>query len=72
MANKLLEDLTNLKNEEKALRRCLDISYYDNEKRTELFRKLKECKSNIEKVKFKIRMERKLNVKDNNTDESDN
>jgi hypothetical protein len=72
MANKLLEDLTNLKNEEKALRRCLDISYYDNEKRTELFKKLKECKINIEKVKFKIRMERKLNVKDNNTYESDN
>lgn len=72
MANKLLDDLTNLKNEEKALRRCLDISYYDNEKRTELFKKLKECKINIEKVKFKIRMERKLNVKNNNTYESDN
>lgn len=68
MANKLIDDLTKLNAEEKALRRCLDISYYDSNKRAEIFKRLKECKKNIEKVKFKIRVERKLNVKDNNTD----
>lgn len=70
MANKLIDDLTKLCNEEKALKRGLDISYYDSDKRSEMFKRLKECKQNIEKVKFKIRMERKLNVKDTNTNES--
>ena len=72
MANKLIDDLTKLCAEEKALKRVLDITYYDENKRTEMFAKLKECKKNIEKVKFKIRMERELNVKDNNTNESYN
>ena len=65
----LIDELTKLKVEEKAIRRCLDIKYYDNDKRTEMFAKLKECKNNIEKVKFKIRMERKLNAKNNDTNE---
>ena len=68
MVNKLIDDLSKLNAEEKALKRSLDISYYDSNKRTEMFNKLEECKKNIEKVKFKIRMERKLNVKDCNTD----
>ena len=69
MANKLIDDLTRLKAEEKALKRSLDISYYDSNKRSQMFKRLKECKENIEMVKFKIRMERKLNVKNNNTNE---
>lgn len=68
----LLNKLAKLKLEEKNLRKCLDIKYYDDEKRAEIFNKIKDCKKEIEKIKFKIKMEEKLNAKDNNTNESNN
>ena len=72
MGNKLIDKLANLTMEEKSLRRCLDIKYYDDEKRTQIFARIDKCKKEIEKVKFKIRMERKLNDKNSNTNKSNN
>ena len=34
MGNKLIDKLANLTMEEKSLRRCLDIKYYDDEKQS--------------------------------------
>lgn len=68
--SKLLKELQKLRLEEKNLKRCLDIKYYDDYKRTEMFDRLKQCKKDIEKVKFKMRMEKKLNDENNNSNKS--
>lgn len=67
---KLLNEFKKLREEEKNLKRCLDIKYYDDYKRTEMFDRLKQCKKDIEKVKFKMRMEKKLNENSNTTKSS--
>jgi len=58
--DELIEKLSNLKLEENNLKRCLDTSYFDYEKRTELFNRIKGIKKEIQQIKFKIRLEKEL------------
>ena len=60
MRNTLLEQLVDLQLKEKMILRNLDVKYFDREKRTYFFVELKKTREEIEKVKFKIKMERKL------------
>ena len=60
MNNDLIEKISNLELEKKSLIRCLDTSYFDYEKRTELFNRIKEIKKEIQQIKFKIRLEKEL------------
>lgn len=65
--NSDLDKLTMLKATKIALKRQLDINFYDDEKKCKLFQKIDECNKEIEKVKFKIRIERKLKDENSNT-----
>lgn len=60
MNNKLIDELSMLVLKEKNLKRVLDIYFYDPRKRTEAFNELKQVKKDIEKVKFKLNVERKM------------
>jgi len=62
----LLDQLVNLELEEKSLIRNLNMYYCDNTIKTRLFSKLKKVKKDIEKVKFKLRVERELRRNDKN------
>lgn len=64
--NNLIERLSGLQLKEKALLRELDIVYNDFELRTKTFNKIKEVKSEINKVKFKLRLEKELRKNENN------
>ena len=64
--DELIEQLSNLKLQEKALLRALDRAYNDIDMRTKLFNKIKNIKKEIELVKFKIRLERELKKDENN------
>lgn len=65
--NSDLDRLTILKATEGALKRQLDRDFYDNEKKNKAFKKLHECQQEIEKVKFKMRIERKIKNENSNT-----
>ena len=67
--DKLIEELSKLKLEEASLKRNLDVKYCDKKTRTFLFNRIKEIKKEIEKVNFKLRVERKMNNEErkNNT-----
>lgn len=65
--NSELDRLTILKATEGALKRQLDRDFYDDEKKKKAFKKLHECQQEIEKVKFKMRIERKLKNENSNT-----
>lgn len=58
MNNELINELSKLKLEESCLKRHIDRNYYNAKLRTKLFQRLKEVKNEIERVKFKIRLER--------------
>lgn len=60
MNNKLIDELAMLKLKEKNLKRVLDIYFYDSKKRENNFKELKKVKKDIEKIKFKLRIERKM------------
>ena len=60
MNNKLIDELAMLKLKEKNLKKVLDIYFYDPKKRTDAFNELKTIKKDIEKIKFKLRIERKM------------
>lgn len=60
MNNKLIDELAMLKLKEKNLKRVLDIYFYDPKKRESNFKELKNVKKDIEKIKFKLRIERKM------------
>ena len=67
MNDKLIDELSRLKLEETSLKRCLDRAFYDYDKRTELFNRIKEIKKEIEQIKFKLRLEKEMkNDEDNN------
>lgn len=73
MNNELIEELSKLELQKKHLIRCLDSQYYSKHQRTKTFEKIKDLKKQIEKVKFKIRLNKEIkNVKNNNTNESNN
>ncbi|MBO7527984.1 MAG: hypothetical protein J6T74_08900 [Clostridia bacterium] len=58
--NNLIEQLSNLKLEETCLKRALDVYYMDAKARTRAFNRLKEIKNDIELIKFKLMLERKI------------
>ena len=60
MNNKLIDELTLLNLKEKNLKRVLDVYFYDPQKRTNAFNELKQVKKDIEKIKFKLKIERKM------------
>ena len=61
MNNKLIEKLSSLKLAESAIKRNLDRNYYNSKLRSKLFKELKQIQNEIERVKFKIRLEKKKN-----------
>lgn len=63
MKYNLKEYLYDLKKKEEGLKKSLDIDYYDRDKRTYCFNKLKETRKEIKKVEFKIKMENMKNEK---------
>ena len=56
MNNELINQLSKLTLEEKALKRHIDRNYYNLKVRTKLFVRLKEVQNEINKVKFKLRL----------------
>lgn len=58
--NELIEKLSNLKLEEKCLKRSLDVYYMDAKRRNKAFNRLKEISVEIEQIKFKLNLERKI------------
>lgn len=65
MNNKLIEKLSSLKLAESAVKRNLDRNYYNSKLRSKLFKELKQIQNEIERVKFKIRLEKKKNENNN-------
>ncbi len=65
--NELIERLSNLKLEEKNLKRVLDVYYRDENMRTKAFNKIKKVKKDIEQIKFKLKLEKELKNENNNT-----
>lgn len=60
MNNDLIEKLSLLTLEKKYLKRELDTNWYDREKRIKTFDKIKNVNKEIEYVKFKLQLERKI------------
>lgn len=60
MNNDLIEKLSLLTLEKKYLKRELDNIWYDKEKKKRIFDKLKNTNKEIEYVKFKLELERKM------------
>lgn len=52
----LIEELTKLQLKEKALKRALDVTYYDNNKRWKNFKDIKEVQDKIKSTKYKLRL----------------
>lgn len=69
MSKQLIIELSNLKAQRDYLLRQIDIYYYDKLQRQTNFTKLKEIDKDIEKVKFKLKMEKRLkNVNNSDSD----
>lgn len=56
----LIEELSDLTLKEKALKRALDVTYYNNNKRIKNFKELKQVKEQIKVVKYKLRLLKEL------------
>lgn len=56
----LIEELSDLTLKEKALKRALDVTYYNNDKRIKNFKELKQVKEQIKVVKYKLRLLKEL------------
>lgn len=61
MNNELINQLSKLTLEEKALKRNLNRNYYNIKTRNKLFNELDSVNKEINRVKFKIRLEREKN-----------
>ena len=72
MNNELINQLSKLTEEEKALKRNIDRNYYNVKVRKRLFFRLKEVDNEINRVKFKIRLEREKKNGNNNTNSTEN
>lgn len=59
--DKLIEELSKIELEEKALKRNLDRYYRDERCRTRCYYRLRDLRNMKERLKFKIRMEKELN-----------
>ena len=60
MSNKLIEKLSLLTLERNYLKRAIENSWYDKEKRKKAFEKLNAVNKEIDNVKFKLELERKM------------
>lgn len=68
MNDDLISQLSELELKEKHLKRCLDVTYYNSEKRNKFFEEIKEIRKQKDIIKFKIRMRKeKANVENNNS-----
>lgn len=67
----MIDKLSNLKLEEKSLRRIIDCSY-NKENRTRLLTRLKEVQKEIKETKEKLRLEKMIKNGNNNTNKSCN
>lgn len=68
MREDLIDKLSKLNMSEKMIKRCLDIKCYDEESRRKCFVELQQIQKEIQKIKFKLRMEKEIkNDKNNNT-----
>lgn len=52
----LIDELTELELKEKAYKRALDVTYYDNNKRLNNFEQLKQVQNQIRFIKYKLRL----------------
>lgn len=70
--DELLDKLVMLEAEENSLMRNINIYYRDSTIKNRLFKNLKNVKKEIEKVKFKLRIESEIrkNDRNNNSGES--
>lgn len=60
MKENLINELAELTMNEKMIKRCLDVKCFDDESRRKCFVELQEIKRRIEKVKFKLRVEKEM------------
>lgn len=60
MEKELVRQITKLKNEEHELKKALDANYYVLEFRIKTFEKIKKIKKEINKLEFRLKLERKL------------
>ena len=68
MREDLIDKLSKLNMSENMIKRCLDIKCYDEESRRKFFVELQQIQKEIQKIKFKLRMEKEIkNDKNNNT-----
>ena len=67
MSKQLIIELSDLKAQRDYVLRQIDINYYDKKQRRTNFLKLEEIDKRIEKVKFKLKMEKRLK-NDKNSD----
>ena len=66
MNDKLIDELTKIEMEEKAIKRNLDRYYRDERCRTRCYYRLRDLKHMKERLKFKIRLEKELKNENNN------
>lgn len=60
MSKYLLLKIKDLEEKRLSLKRCLDINYYNKETRNNLFEQINEIEKEIEKVRFKLALEREI------------
>ena len=68
----LIEELTKLQLKEKALKRALDVTYYDNNKRWKNFKDIKEVQDKIKSTKYKLRLLKEIQNENRNTNKPNN
>ena len=69
----LIDELTKLEIQEKAYKRALDVTYFNNDKRTKNFADLKKVQMQIKLVKYKLRILKEMHKNENrNTTKSSN
>lgn len=67
----LLDILVKLEMEEKSILRNLNTYYFDISKKENLYKKLKNIRTEIQQTKFKLRMEREIKKNDRNSNSSE-
>ena len=60
MKDELINELAQLTLNEKMIKRCLDVKCFDDESRKKCFVELQEIRKRMEKVKFKLRVEKEI------------
>ena len=60
MSKELIDELAELKLEKNSLMRATEYKFNSNKKREKLFFRLRDVNKEIEKVKFKLRLEKEM------------